>query len=701
MEARESGDPGESKIAEKLLEYDAALAAGSSPSSTISDEQPHELGDGFSCLEMLERLRQTERVSQALGTLLGDSRQDLSHYEGPFEGPVAPANERSGVLSQFGRFRLVSLLGQGGCGVVFLAHDPALCQQVAMKIPRPETLLTPELRQRFIREGRASARLNHPNLVMVFEAGETGGICYLTSAYCPGMTLKEWLKKKSGPAAPPAAAHLVATLALAMDYAHRNGVCHRDLKPGNIVLQWEEVRPRPDSSENEADVLSTLPDLQTAVPKIIDFGLAKLSESDSGLTETRTGAVFGTPHYMAPEQAKGETQVIGPAADIHALGVILYELLTGHLPYQGSTDLEIFSQIVAAEPVSPSRLCRTPRDLETICLKCLEKQPENRYASMREFGEDLQRFIEGRPIRARRISWAVRAAKWVRRRPGATAAAALTGVAVFSVVAGLIWIGSRESAHSSDMTNALHEIDSQRARAEELDWLARNQQYAAQIRSGGRLKQGNQLAELRDLLLAQKPAAGQKDLRGFEWHYLWRFGKGFRLPPRAQTVLAMAYGQNGDVCAWGSPEGPVYLVNRHTGKFLTTLVGHTYEVQTLEFLENDRQLLSTAFGRIPDGTGFRGEFILWSVAGEPRILRRGATAHHHKEFGQRIFRLARDARILFIIDRMSPSLHRLMMLDLDKGTEQELLRQENLIWFATTPNAERLAVVYNRKPEAH
>jgi len=707
MNGPEPGDPTESQLAKRLLEYDSAMAAGKGvrnlllerPEGCFAQKVPDtfsgadDLREGFSCLEMLERLRLSDRIADVFAPLLADAPHERSPSDAPTTQFGLRTSEEAKVPAQLGRFQILKVIGQGGCGVVFLAHDPALHRQVAIKIPRPEALLTPELRQRFLREGRAAGCLDHPNVVAVFEAGEVGAICYLASAYCPGITLREWLRQYGSPVPPPAAANLVATLAGAMHYAHQNGVCHRDLKPSNILLIAERGWQR-DPLESDENPPSPLHDLQSAIPKIIDFGLAKVFQGDSGEGGTRSGAVFGTPHYMAPEQAQGQTRVIGPATDIHALGVILYELLTGHLPYQGDTDLEILGQVVAAEPGSPRRLCpHVPRDLETICLKCLEKQPENRYGSMRELGEDLHRFIEGCPIHARRIGWAAQAVKWVRRRPRAAAGGALTGVLLCSLLAGLFWISGRESAHRADMTKALEELGLQKARADEQDWMERNQHYAAQIRSGGLLKNEGQLVPLRDLLLGQRPGPGQKDVRGFEWDYLWRFGQGFTLPEHASAVTALAYSQSGDTYAAGNRDGTIQLVERRTGKILAKLQGHIIEVRTLDFLKNDTQLLSTAFDRTPDGAGFRGEFILWSLGVETRILRRRSYSYPAPESGSPMFAPARGARVLFVIDRGNYP-HRLLMVNLDNGTEQELLRQDNLFLAVASPDAERVAVVH-------
>src|SRR5262249_51200406 len=228
-----------------------------------------------------------------------------------------------------GRFRLLRELGRGGFGVVYLASDPLLGREVALKVPRPEVGLTPELRERFAREARAAAGLEHPNIVPVYEAGEAGPVCFLVSADCPGVSLAQWLRGRAEPVPFRTAAALVATLADAMGHAHGRGVVHRDLKPANVLLGAGQ---------------GTAPAELPWVPRITDFGLAKLMLGGAG-GQTQSGAIVGTPCYMAPEQAGGKTRDVGPTADIYSLGTILYELLTGRPPLVGETDLDTLLQV--------------------------------------------------------------------------------------------------------------------------------------------------------------------------------------------------------------------------------------------------------------------------------------------------------------------------------------------------------------------
>jgi serine/threonine protein kinase len=287
-------------------------------------------------------------------------------------------------------YEVLGVLGRGGMGVVYRARQVRLGRVVALKMIRDGGLAGPEQIRRFRAEAEAVARLQHPHVVQVYEVGDCAGRPYFSLEYVDGGTLAERLRGLPQP--PRAAAQTVATLARAVQAAHERGVVHRDLKPGNILLTAD------------------------GTPKVSDFGLAKRLEGASA--HTQTGAVLGTPSYMAPEQAGGRSRVIGPPADIYALGAILYGMLTGRPPFLGTTPLDTLHQVAADEAVRPSRLQpKVPRDLDTICLKCLEKDPGRRYGSARELAEDLDRFLAGEPVRARPAGRWERLGKWARRWP--------------------------------------------------------------------------------------------------------------------------------------------------------------------------------------------------------------------------------------------------------------------------------------------
>src|SRR5262249_25341052 len=256
-----------------------------------------------------------------------------------------------------------------------------------------DALSGPALLERFQREARAAAGLDHPHIVPVYEAGAVGPVCYIASAYCPGPTLAQWLKRRDQPVPVREAAELVATLAEAVQHAHGRGVGHRDLKPGNVLLAADDT------------------------PRVTDFGLAKVFGAEGEASQTQSGAVVGTPSYMAPEQAGGQRKAVGPAADVYALGAVLYELLTGRPPFVAETTLDTLLLVRTEEPVPPGRLRpKLPRDLETVCLKCLQKEPGQRYTSAAALADDLRRWANGEPIRARPVSTWGRAWRWARRR---------------------------------------------------------------------------------------------------------------------------------------------------------------------------------------------------------------------------------------------------------------------------------------------
>jgi WD40 repeat protein/serine/threonine protein kinase len=321
-----------------------------------------------------------------------------------------PALMQQSDVSPVPGFEVLGELGRGGMGVVYKARD-AFKRIVALKMIRAGIHAGEEEQQRFRSEAEASARLQHPNIVQVFAWGEHGGQAYFSLEYCPGGSLEKRLRDCV--LAPTEASQLVEALARAMQHAHEQGVIHRDLKPANVLLA---SRGRESPAEEEAG--NSCPRLAEA--KITDFGLAKKLDDESG--QTKSGAILGTPSYMAPEQASGKTKELSPACDVYALGAILYECLTGQPPFRAATVMDTLIQVIHDEPLPPGRLAsQTPRDLETICLKCLHKEPGKRYASAQALADDLGRFSRGEPIVARPTPLWERGVKWARRRPAIAA----------------------------------------------------------------------------------------------------------------------------------------------------------------------------------------------------------------------------------------------------------------------------------------
>lgn len=317
-------------------------------------------------------------------------------------GPAAVGAE---APATFGDFELLAKIAQGGMGVVYKARDRKLNRVVAVKMILSGRLASDEAVRRFYTEAEAAARLDHPDIVPVYETGTRDGQHYMVMAFIEGGSLATHLK--DGPLPPRHAAELTRRLADAIAYAHGKGIIHRDLKPGNVLLHAAGVR------NQEIEAKSRTSD---ANPRITDFGLAKLAQNDSELTAT--GQVMGTPAYMPPEQAAGRVAEVGPAADIYSLGAILYCTLTGRPPFQAATPVETLRLVLEREPVAPRLLNPSvPRDLETICLKCLYKDAPRRYSSAAALADDLRRFLAGRPIIARTAGPIERSAKWIRRNP--------------------------------------------------------------------------------------------------------------------------------------------------------------------------------------------------------------------------------------------------------------------------------------------
>jgi serine/threonine-protein kinase len=377
--AREGDDP----FADRLAAYDEAVASGRlaplPPDTTTPAHLQSRLARAQAVVERLER----DRVRR------GYSDRDTTAK--PLEAPGV-AYDADGNLTQLDRFQILRPLGTGGAGTVYLAFDTRLQKQVAVKVPRLEVLAAPSLRYRFLREARTAAGFDHPNLIAVHETGEIGPICYMVSAYCPGTSLREWFARHEEVTSPRDAAHFLAMVADAVGYIHERGVVHRDLKPGNILLE-RSASAAPELEESEPGSDKSVPPvaadwnlgLSHFTPKISDFGLAKWLDADDG--QTRSGTVLGTPRYMAPEQAEGRVRVVGPHSDVYALGVIFYELLTRQTP---SWEAEAKGPML----VSPRKLNpELPRELDGVCRKCLERAPEERYASAVGLAGALRDFL--------------------------------------------------------------------------------------------------------------------------------------------------------------------------------------------------------------------------------------------------------------------------------------------------------------------
>jgi WD40 repeat protein/DNA-directed RNA polymerase specialized sigma24 family protein len=501
-------------------------------------------------------------------------------------------------------------LGRGGMGVVYKARHLRLNRLVALKVLLAGAHAGPEALVRFRAEAEAVARLRHPHIVQIYDIGEHEGLPWFALELCEGGSLAE--QARGVPCPPRQAARLVEAVARGVA-AHEQGIVHRDLKPANILLaRKEEGQGRP-TDEFE--------------PRVADFGLAKWAEGGGGLTGT--GAVVGTPGYMAPEQACGDNRSVGPAADVYALGAILYELLTGRPPFQAATALETLEQVVGSEAAPPRRLNpRVPADLETIALKALRKEPEKRYAGAAALAEDLRRFQAGEPIAARPAGALERGWRWAKRHPAVAALTAAVAGVLLAGVAGVTWQW-REAVHQKELaqeqtgvareqtkrtTIALKKAEAAEKQASDRA-VAEARARAEAIKESRRAEVARYSSELelvrRDLLAGHYGDARARldgcrwDLRGWEYDFMrGLLDRRLRiLPGHTDHVVAVAFRPDGRLLASAAYDGTIRLWEPDTG-LETRLLRTPAPVRGVAFSPDGRLLASA---------GLDGRLILWNA----------------------------------------------------------------------------------------
>jgi WD40 repeat protein/serine/threonine protein kinase len=528
--------------------------------------------------DLAESLRMQWEVLQVCKAARRETgRTPFSPSSTPILSPRENRQARGGQLINVPGYEILEILGKGGMGIVYKARHLALDRTVALKMIRNGVSADPEELVRFQKEAEAVARLQHPNIVQVFEVGSwqpTDGspsVPYLSLEYMGDGSLAQQLARN--PLPPAEAAKLVETLARAVEHAHQRHIVHRDLKPANILFQelaTDERRSTQirDTRDPSSICVHPCSSVANSVPKITDFGLAKRLDSQGD--ETRTGAVLGTPSYMAPEQADGRTREIGPAADTYALGAILYESLTGRPPFKGTSVLETLEQVRTLEPVTPRQLQPgLPRDLETICLKCLAKEPAKRYATAADLAEDLARFQRGEPIRARPTPVWERAWKAIKRRPAISSLAALVAITAIAGFLGILaqWLRAERNAAAHRLAH-----------------------YDSSITLAQREMERGNTRRVQDLLDRLIPAGGEADLRSFEWYYLNGLchGEQRTLPGRDAVALT----PDVRTVAGGGEAGQIRIWT-WDGILLRTIAAHQGAITALAF-SPDGKLLASA-----------------------------------------------------------------------------------------------------------
>lgn len=543
-----------------------------------------ELGEQTDVAEYLRRfphhavrLRQQDEVHRALasGSQLATGSTFDSRDALPATPPASDVPQAADIpfVPDVPGFEIVRPLGRGGMGRVYLAWQKSLKRAVALKIVRGRGADDGHDLARFRIEAEAVARLHHPNIVQVYEVGDCERGAFLVLEYLDGGNLAESIRGTPQPAG--VAAERLEILARAVDHAHLCDIVHRDLKPANILLTAD------------------------GVPKVADFGLAKIL-AGAGQSPTQTGDLMGTPSYMAPEQADGRARSVGPATDVYALGAILYEMLTGRPPFLAETPMETAFLVVTGDPVPPRRLQpKVPKDLETICLQCLQKEPRRRYASAREMAEDLRRFLEGKPVVARPLSWMERALKWSRRRPAAAVLIVVSLLIVLVGLPGVTWLWQQTAASLADVQNA------RRAERQQLadklvalahrDWVAGDLERAQQH-------------------LAECPA----EFRGADWHYLSRACGACLLTFNKAAGVSGVLAWDPDSRRLAAGFGTVAKVwDAATGHDLLELPDHRVPINNLAFASGGHQLVTV--GQFHRSVRQRGTPLLeakvWDLAG--------------------------------------------------------------------------------------
>lgn len=542
--------------------------------------------------------------------------QDVAECDRDGTTMPVPGSASGGAPELPSRYQLQRRLGRGGFGAVYLARDRLLDRDVAVKVPRPDLVLTQDMLRRFLHEARNAATLHHPNIVPIFATETTLALPALVYHYCHGPTLSRWLKRRRSPVPPRLAAEILLRLAEAAQHAHSRGILHRDLKPGNVLLEEGDEQAAGHGFRDGSQIF---------VPRITDFGISKAIDADR--TGTCTGVILGTLEYMSPEQASGRTSEIGTHSDLFALGVILYEMLAGRPPFQGASRAETQLQVQACKPPNLRQFCRhVPRDLEAITFKCLQRESADRYASAAALADDLRCFLEGRSVSAKHQAWLPRAVRWCVRNP--ILASLFVGIVILTsgLVGSLAWnyyasvaLGRQIQQKNLQLLNAVAKLDEslttteqQRRLAEANEVRALQMVYISDLQvAADAWRRGDVRAAARKLA-GDSSRIGDRIQREFAWYFLHNqlFAPATRVAHVDQTIWNLAYSPNRQWLAVTGNRGTLHLLDPTADLTMTrhwdTGQG---EVNCLAF-SPDSQTIATA--------GDDGRVGLWEVAsGKP------------------------------------------------------------------------------------
>jgi WD40 repeat protein len=568
------------------------------------------------------RRTQAESKDHGIEPSLPGSCRDTRTF--PFPGIDNAGDVRLAAL-KIRRFEILDEIGRGGHGVVFRANDRILRRPVALKLPRPEVLRSKEMRRRFVGEAQVVAALDHPNIIKVFDAGFAATVCYIAQELCNGPSLAAWLKDHPAEMTAEVAASVMLALARGLEHAHQQGVLHRDLKPANVLLKPRVGTSLDDGAEGSDDpATSGISRLFPYTPKLGDFGICKAFAAEGDITGTRTGMVLGTAAYMPPEQAVGTASELGPQSDVYSLGAILYEMLTGHPPFEGVSSAEVLKQVLIDQPVS-LRVTRrdVPAALDAICLKCLEKSPAQRYATAAELADDLRRFLVGEPVRAPRknsLKSLVKSIPMPRR--SIQIAFALAGW-ILVLVSLAFYVRAPKS--SPDAVVAFTRGGGETALSTDV-----HSAFNLWHENAERLRDNPNVGEEMTSLLARHiPKPGDVDLRGFDWHYAWRLchpAETVGMLPQMASFRAhssdvhfVTFSRDGTRFATAGKDRTACVWNANTRERICVCSGHTDEVNSVDFSADQRWLATASDDqtvRVWDAATGKEQFKLLGHKGE-------------------------------------------------------------------------------------